>query len=337
MEDMGDEELRVGVAHHRKTRSRCSIDWTLPPTDFGGLDFAADARRPRNKTAHALTDGHHSRGDGLPNTSRESYIQLPGFIDRLIMLRERGEEGRWFPYTYEVVIFQWFALLVEQTRSMEQQPRESSSATSSTNSVEAGDGSNQFAYRPGSSNINPATKKSLKDAALKARGVTIACAPILFEIIKKSLGWRVDSIFRRSRNSNGTGPKDEHLPLVTLDATILSTLEELISMVTDACIDSRNFDSWQFRQTAIDVNDAIVRFLRDLFALLDPQVVQRLILVYFSRFVLKEGKHWQDRDSKIGLRCSWETCKLRLNAAALLVRLPDFHDVNMPFMNRWGN
>ena len=336
MKDMGDEELTVGVAHHRKTRSRCSIDWTLPPTDFGGLDFAADARRPRNKTAHALTDGHHSRGDGFPNTSRESYIQLPGFIDRLIMLRERGEEGRWFPYTYEVVIFQWFALLVEQTRSMEQQPRDSS-ATSSTDSVEAGDGSNQFAYRPGSSNINPATKKSLKDAALKARGVTIACAPILFEIIKKSLGWRVDSIFRRSRNSNGTDPKDEHLPLVTLDATILSTLEELISMVTDACIDSRNFDSWQFRQTAIDVNDAIVRFLRDLFALLDPQVVQRLILVYFSRFVLKEGKHWQDRDSKIGLRCSWETCKLRLNAAALLVRLPDFHDVNMPFMNRWGN
>ena len=108
-------------------------------------------------------------------------------------------------------------------------------------------------------------------------------------------------------------------------------------MVTDACIDSRNFDSWQFRQTAIDVNDAIVRFLRDLFALLDPQVVQRLILVYFSRFVLKEGKHWQDRDSKIGLRCSWETCKLRMNAAALLVRLPDFHDINMPLMNSWGS
>jgi len=342
MKDMGDEELRVGAAHHRKTRSRCSIDWTLPPTDFGGLDLAADSRRLRNKTAKASFDDRRLRGDGFPEfdaagTSRESYIQLPGFIDRLMILREKGGEGRWFPYTYEVVIFQWFALLVEQTRSMDQEPRDTSSTVSPTKSGEAGDGTIQFAYRPGSSRVNTATKKSLKDAALKARGVTIACAPILFEIIKKSLGWRIDSIFRLGQSSNGKDPKDQHLPLVTLDNTILSTLEELISMVTDACIDSRNFDSWQFRQTAIDVNDAIIRFLRDLFALLDPQVVQRLVLVYFSRFVLKEGKHWQDRDSKIGLRCSWETCKLRLNAAALLVRLPDFHDINMPFMNRWGN
>ena len=31
---MGGEERRVGVSHHRKTKSRlCSIDWTLPPTD----------------------------------------------------------------------------------------------------------------------------------------------------------------------------------------------------------------------------------------------------------------------------------------------------------------
>ena len=28
------EERSVGAAHHRKTRSRCSIDWTLPPTDM---------------------------------------------------------------------------------------------------------------------------------------------------------------------------------------------------------------------------------------------------------------------------------------------------------------
>ena len=344
MKDMGDEELRVGLAHHRKTRSRCSIDWTLPPADFEGLDLATDARRLRSKAAKFSTGDHRLPGDGFTgfdstNTTQESYIQLPGFIDRLIMLREKGEEGRWFPYTYEVVIFQWFALLVEQTRSMEQQSKDSvSSATASNDSGDAGDGSIQFSYRPGSSSVNGTTKKSLKDAALKARGVTVACAPILFEIIKKSLGWRIDSIFRLGRDDSVTsGLSEEHLPLVTLDNTILSTLEELISMVTDACIDSRNFDSWQFRQTAIDVNDAIVRFLRDLFALLDPQAVQRLILVYFSRFVLKEGKHWQDRDSKIGLRCSWETCKLRMNAAALLVRLPDFHEINMPLMNSWGS
>ena len=192
-----------------------------------------------------------------------------------------------------------------------------------------GDGSSssivRSLYRPGSAGNDPATGRSLKEAALKARGVTIACAPVLFEIIKKSLGWRIDSIFRVGRTaSNDKTAAGDSLPLVTLDTTILSTLEELISMVTDACIDSRNFDSWQFRQTAIDVNDAIVRFLRDLFAFLEPKSVHRLVLVYFSRFVMKEGKHWQDRDSKIGLRCSWETCKLRLNAVALFVQASRF-------------
>ena len=94
-------------------------------------------------------------------------------------------------------------------------------------------------------------------------------------------------------------------------------------------------DSYVFRQTSIDVNDSIVRFLRDLFALVAHEHVHRLILIYFSRFVMKEGKHWQDRDSKIGLRCSWEVCKLRLNAVTLFVRFPDFVDVNRPLMRHW--
>mmetsp|Transcript_28804 Transcript_28804/g.41259 ORF Transcript_28804/g.41259 Transcript_28804/m.41259 type:complete len:283 (-) Transcript_28804:3065-3913(-) len=32
--DMGGEERLVGHSHHRKTESRCSIDWTLPPPDL---------------------------------------------------------------------------------------------------------------------------------------------------------------------------------------------------------------------------------------------------------------------------------------------------------------
>ena len=126
-------------------------------------------------------------------------------------------------------------------------------------------------------------------------------------------------------------------PLVTLDESLLSTLGDLISMLTDACIDSRNFDSWTFRQASFDVNDAIVRFLRDLFAFLEAQAVHRLLMVYFSRYVLKEGKIWQDRDSKIGLRCSWEICKLRLNAITLFVRFADFVKVNTPLMEGWGS
>ena len=90
-----------------------------------------------------------------------------------------------------------------------------------------------------------------------------------------------------------------------------------------------------FRKTSIDVNDSIVRFLRDLFAIISHEHVHRLILVYFSRFVMKGGKHWQDRDSKIGLRCSWEVCKLRLNAITLFVRFPDLVEANRPMMKHW--
>jgi hypothetical protein len=106
-------------------------------------------------------------------------------------------------------------------------------------------------------------------------------------------------------------------------------------MVADACIDSRNFDSWDLRQMSIDVNDSIVRFLRDMWSFLAPSCVCRLVLVYLSRFVTKDGKHWQDRDSSIGLRCSWEITKLRLNAVTALIRFPDFVRVNGPQMLNW--
>jgi hypothetical protein len=53
-----------------------------------------------------------------------------------------------------------------------------------------------------------------------------------------------------------------------------------------------------------------------LYSLIHPAHVHRLLFVYFSRYILKEGKHWSNRDSKIGLRCAWETCKFRLNAVS---------------------
>ena len=88
----------------------------------------------------------------------------------------------------------------------------------------------------------------------------------------------------------------------------MAALEKLVTMLTDASVDSRNFDSFEYRKISIDVNDAVVRFIRDLFSILDVQLVHRLVMVYFSRFVTKEGKHWHDKDSKTtGLRCSWET------------------------------
>lgn len=204
---------------------------------------------------------------------------------------------------------QWAAILVEQRASGD---RDSASASSG----------------------GPAIAASLAQAASRAIGVAVASAPLLFEVIKQSLGFRISALsaeISRMPNAN-----DRPL-LAALDETLLQSLEQIISMVADACIDSRNFDSKDLRQMSIDVNDSIVRFLRDMFYYLPPSCVHRLILSYLLRFVTKDGKQWQDRDSTIGLRCSWEITKLRLNAVTALIRFPDMIRVNGPQMLNWGN
>jgi hypothetical protein len=187
------------------------------------------------------------------------------------------------------------------------------------------------------SGLSPIVVKYLSVAAKASRGATIRCAPYLLEIIKQSLCWRVDSIFRERKNKKPSldekSFEDVVTPLVALDDNIFSALRKLITLLTDASLDSRNFDSFDFRKISIDVNDAVVRFIRDMFSVLDPSCVHNLAMVYFARFVTKQGKHWHDRDSKnTGLRCSWETTKLRLNAVTLFVRFPEFMKVNAPLM-----
>jgi hypothetical protein len=246
---------------------------------------------------------------------KELCMRLPNFADRLASLgKSENIVGRWFPFAYELIIMQWVAILSAQRAS-------------------AGDANANIDLQNQSSATDH--DAGLSEAASRTGGVIIACAPILFEIVKQSLGWRVANL-RRNGKKYGV-LKNEHPPLVTLDDALMSNLERLISMITDACLDSRNFDSWETRQTCIDVNDSIARFLRDLFAFLDPNCVHRLILVFMSRFTDKEGKQWQDRDSSIGLRCSWEISKLQMNAITSFVRFPDFVKVNSPQMYNWGD
>eukprot|EP00979_Chaetoceros_neogracilis_P009189 scaffold2090_cov151-Chaetoceros_neogracile.AAC.6 len=148
----------------------------------------------------------------------------------------------------------------------------------------------------------------------------------------------------RSRSQSHGLRQQEHTreqtfcsPLVSLGESILSALECLIRMATGVCMNSRHSDSWSFRNTSISVSKSIARFSRDLFAYLDPDDVHRLILVYFSRFVSKEGKQWKDTYSKIGLHCSWEVSKLRLTSVTTFVRMLDFEKINKPLMDTWGD
>jgi hypothetical protein len=358
---MGGENRRLGAAHHRKTRSRCSIDWTLPPTDIL-LEKDQEIEQRKRTEAGATTaqlagfstnsnfaddastddDTYESVDDGSVIEKQESEantathplkrktkdrnkikpLVLPDFADRMSAMKDAEKPHRWWPYAYEVIIYQWLTLLIEQTKK--------------------GDSVNKAVEdsQVSKSTLSPIVVKYLSHAAKAARGATIRCAPYLLEIIKQSLSWRIDVMFRDRKKakprSNEGGLNEMCVPqLVKLDENILTAIEKLVTMLTDASIDSRNFDSFEFRKISIDVNDAVVRFLRDLFSMLDVQSVHRLVMVYFSRFVIKEGKHWHDRDSKTtGLRCSWETTKLRLNAVTLLVRFPDFMKVNMSLIER---
>jgi hypothetical protein len=259
-------------------------------------------------SAEGTTDENDERMSTL-RKEESTAVKLPSFVDRLVFIGSSSyDSARWFPFAYEVIIMQWAAFLIEQRKSGEKFGADRSSGT----------------------DVN----ENLNQAAMRAIGVAVASAPMLFEVIKQSLGFRVKSLFDKvlSKKEVRVAP-----PLIALDDTIMSNLVQVVSMLTDACIDSRNFDSWDLRQMSIDVNDAIVRFLRDLFSFLSPRSVHRLILVYLSRFVTKDGKHCSDRDSLIGLRCSWEITKLRLNAVTAFIRFPDFIKVNGPQMLNWNN
>ena len=347
--EVGGEERRVGAAHHRKTRSRCSIDWTLPPTDkliekdqqieelnrnrsgivsqpvlpmspigsypdgsisdddTTGNDSSIDGSVSREaadntsdtplneqqpKKEHPLK--RHQRSMSSSETKPIEPVQLSDFADRISDMKNNGDQIRWWPYVYEIILYQWVALLEEQTKKGDSKKSEDPKSPDPT------------------VGLSPIVIKYLSHAAKAARGATIRCAPFLLEIIKQSLSWRVDCVFRERKKQKPSlsETRCDHIvtPLIKLDESLMSAIEKLITMLTDASIDSRNFDSFEYRKISIDVNTAVVRFIRDLFSILDVQLVHKLVLIYFSRFVLKEGKHWHDRDSKVtGLRCSWET------------------------------
>lgn len=295
-----DDNTGVNIrprAHRRqKTKSASSIDWA----DNGQVNRSESSNIPSAENREPIS-----------SLSKEmsTSIKLPNFAERLSTISKLSHDsGRWFPYAYEVIIMQWSTFLTEQRKSGEKCPFDRTDASIS------------------------AVEESLNKAAMRAIGVTVASAPMLFEVIKQSLGFRVKYLFDTvlSKQDVRCTP-----PLVALDDTLMLSLLQIVSMLTDACIDSRNFDSWELRQMSIDVNDAIIRFLRDLFSFLSPECVHRLILTYLSRFLTKEGKKFADRDSLIGLRCSWEITKLRLNAVTAFVRYPDFIKINGPQMLNW--
>lgn len=252
---MDGEERSVGDSHYRDNGHGTSIDWELP-----SLDNVVES--------YQQLETLNEQTDVFCGSQKYESIRLRNFIERIIILSKKKENGRWFPYLYEVIISQWIALIAIQTKPSDHASG-NQSVTSSVSAASKND------------DLSPSVSKALNDASKKVKGLTISCAPILLELIKKSLGFRIQRILRH--RARQMGPEVRGPYLVTCDQNLLLKLEKLIYTVTDACLDNRNFDSNVFRRTSIDVNDALVRFLRDLFSFFEVEIVHRLVLVYFSR------------------------------------------------------
>lgn len=106
----------MGHAHHRKTRSICSIDWSLPEDDLlmGGRSPLEQMKSTSIDAAHPVPPGtltalneSASDGDGGETPGAEALamsslaeevkntVRLPNYLDRLVLLGKANRSGRW--------------------------------------------------------------------------------------------------------------------------------------------------------------------------------------------------------------------------------------------------
>ncbi|GMH77896.1 hypothetical protein TL16_g07578 [Triparma laevis f. inornata] len=336
-DDLTGEKNEVGVKHHRKTKSVCSIDWSTP----GGNNIlaAATGNPPHHgktpsllstsnsgssdSSSTALSPVKHQRqrtsGGGFlssflssihspKNTPKEepkkanppqTKITATATIDGDVLhlpqhsnTMENLQPGElWWPYLYEVIIYQWATLLSSQQRLID---------------------------------TGQIPDQAIHAACVIGKGVTISSAPIMFEILKISLCRHVTFL---SEDKNKPNPR------VSLPSPLMDNLASLVGSLTKACIAPRNFDKISSRRIAREVNNKLVLFISDLFDFLQLVDVQRLINVYFTEF--SSINHSASGVSKLNVRYSSELWELRLDAVSVLSETPDYGALNLPLADSW--
>jgi hypothetical protein len=209
------EEQRVGSSHHRKTRSRSSIDWTLLG-DGNITAFNSDVLESSALEGSDVVKKSKDHDETLStlNTEESTAIKLPDFADRLIAAgKNSSNKARWFPFAYEVIILQWSSILIQQRAAGEKSRTDRSTQAT---------GNSNHNHPP--SSPSP-VDESVAAAAARSIGVAVAGAPMLFEIIKQSLGFRISTLFREVLSTTSTSRSCP--PLVTLDETLLIGLEQV--------------------------------------------------------------------------------------------------------------
>ncbi|GMH54206.1 hypothetical protein TrST_g8868 [Triparma strigata] len=336
-DDLTGEKSEVGMKHHRKTKSVCSIDWSTP----GGNNILAaatgnpphHAKTPsllstsnsgssdsmNSSAAGGLSPVKHQRtrtsGGGflssflssinspkkqeMPKVPPQSKITTTASIEidgdvlhlplhgNTIETLKPGEQ--WWPYLYEVIIYQWATLLSSQQRLID---------------------------------TGQIPDQAIHAACVIGKGVTISSAPVMFEIIKISLCRHVTFL---------SDDKSKPNPRVSLPQPLMDNLASLVRSLTKACIAPRNFDKISSRRIARDVSSKLIMFIRDLFDFLQLTDVQRLVNVFYAEFVDIN----QSGVSKLNVRYSSELWELRLEAVRVLSETPDYGALNLPLADSW--
>ena len=161
--------------------------------------------------------------------------------------RKESNSSQWQPFLYEVLVYQWSALL-----SLLQH-------TEKINSVGCAVPYPDLSVK----RIEEYNKSAKKNRDLRA--MLLGHGPLVLRIITKSLNLR---IIRESKRTP-----------VLLDETFKNALETLIELLSSEVVICLTYGSWRSRK----LNSALAQFLRSLFAIIAPIQAQELVQAYFKR------------------------------------------------------
>lgn len=242
------------------------------------------------------------------------YDSVEGFIQRRYQLKEQLRDLdvnsqtpsiQWWPWLYEVIVYQWSAFLNVFDPRKRERLQASSVVIEEEDEEENGDDdqwSTNIPY-PFRSD-NPIFRESKMVESL--RSLATKHGPILLATIMKSLSLR---IIRDHKNAP-----------VIMDEEFIVALENLMSSLARE-VHTRGKSMLPCRR----LNMAISHFLRDLFALVVPMQVARVVHAYFisSRKIQRENQ-------EISQKPQVDQVKTRINFIHELARLDHFFAVNFP-------
>ena len=242
------------------------------------------------------------------------YDSLEGYLTRRYRLKDmmrsvdmtkESPPMQWWPWMYEVIVFQWSAFLnVFDPRKRERIQAANVAIEEEEDEENTEDDqwstSNPYPYQ----SDDPILQENKSTESL--RSLATKHGPILLAMIMKSLSLR---IIREKKKSP-----------VIMDEEFIAALEVLISALARE-VHTRGKSVLPCRR----LNMALSYFLRDLFAVIVPLQVARIVYAYFisSRKIQRENQENSQKPQA-------DQVKTRINFIHELCRMDHFFAVNFP-------